>query len=93
MTKARIHIEYQRWISLVEVPVASHDNPRSILYPKINGVILVPVTDAHLFGISASSIRRLFREGKLTKYNKKGRVKRGSGSEQTFWDLHQYFQN
>lgn len=61
-------------------------------YVEFNGALLIPITDAHRFNTSASSIHRYIENGQLIPYLKNGQIKTDKSKSRVYFDLYEYME-
>lgn len=93
---ARIRIRDLEFLKIGRIPVI---NPKTeelettISYPIVGGVMLVPLSDSHKFNISASTLRKKIKAGKLTAYNEDGTIRKANARTNIYFDPYQFYQN
>lgn len=94
MSSAKVHIRDLEFLKLARVPVVGPEGQQDCLqYPIVNGTMLVPLSDAHKFNISASTLRKKIKRGELTAYNEDGTLRAANATTNIYWNPYQFYKN
>lgn len=93
-TKAQIDIKVLRSLQIGSIPVIDVKGKikDEIRYPIVGGVMLVPLSDADVFNLSSSVLRKKIKRGELTAYEQDGTIRKANANTNIYFNPKEYFQ-